>query len=110
MHKKFIKILDSEMTVNQKINAIMKEIDDIKEQGYKLVKELEEGTEFCPKCKEYYKKSAWNEEIKMEMHNICTYWPLAEFDEPEYADVNCRIQYRTCPCGHIFTKNLDARH
>ena len=109
MYIEFENILNSDLTVKEKMDKINETLSNIKEDAKEALKKLEDGYEFCNECQEYYKKKAWAEEIKTEVRHICTYWPLAEFDDPEYGDVPCRIQYKTCPRGHIFTKNLDSR-
>lgn len=107
MSKYFDDIINSNHTVSEKEDMIEKRLEEMKKDADAACEKILDGMEYCRECGEYYKESAWEVEIKREKRNVCTFWPLAEFDDPRYEDKMCNIQYKTCPCGHIYEKNLD---
>ena len=106
MSKYFDDIINSELTVSEKENMIEERLEEMKKDANEAYEQILKGMEYCKECGEYYKASAWEAEIKKEMRNVCTFWPLAEFDDPTYEDKLCEIEYKTCPCGHIHSRNL----
>lgn len=68
----------------------------------KAVKEVTADYTYCSKCKQWYKKKAWDVEEVKENRSYCKSWGLAEWDVPEYEDVPYCVEYSVCPVGHKF--------
>lgn len=101
MLSKIDEITSSGMSVSQKLRALDDFLDEVKIEIKKKEQALTDGMQYCDSCKEYYKDSAYKYEKSKEIRNVCTYWSLAEFDDPTYEDKLCIITKRTCPCGHV---------
>lgn len=93
-------IVNGDYTVVEKLkmideykNKVLSEITDAK-------MEVKSGYTYCEKCKQWYKKKAWEEETVREKREFCSFRPLAEWEQPEYDVGDFMVQYQICPMGH----------
>lgn len=80
--------------------------DEINKQVNEAIKEIEKGYKYCPQCKEYYKEKAWEKEEKQEIRKVCTYTDPVEWQDNEYENKKCFVEYSICPMGHMIEENI----
>ena len=84
-------------------------IEQIEAYKKKVLSEIEDALNIiykdykcCYKCKQYYKKSAWEHIEREENREYCSFRPLAEWESPEYKRGDFLVEYDVCPVGHMY--------
>lgn len=109
MNKNIEYILNMNLTAKEKLAELDKLYNNFNAEIREAKMKINDEYKYCPYCKEYYRKNAWETKIEKEARRVCTYWPLGDLDDPEYDIVNCNIKKEFCPKGHIEETNLDYR-
>lgn len=97
---------DNNLTISEKLNKL----DDLKKVYEELIKQSKETLikdyRYCPKCKDYYKKTAWENGVRLVTRQRCKN-PLTSgyLDDYEYEQVTEKETYYECPKGHKIVDN-----
>ena len=91
---------DDNLTISEKLNKL----DDLKKVYEELIeqskKTLIKDYHYCPKCKEYYKKTAWENGMRSVTRQRCKNPLMGYLDKYEYEEVTEQEFYAECPKGH----------
>ena len=89
---------------NFSISEKLAKLSDLGEQYRQKIeqvkKEITTDYRYCPKCKDYYKRTAWEDGVRSVTRKRCKN-PLMEYlDKYEYEEVEETEKYYECPKGH----------
>ena len=96
--EKLAKLSDLEEKYRQKIEKYCQKIERVK-------KEITTDYRYCPKCKDYYKRTAWEDGVRSVTHQRCTNPTMGYLEKYEYEDVVEQEFYTECPKGHKIVDN-----
>lgn len=99
---------DDNLTISEKLNKL----DDLKKVYEELIKHskktLIKDYRYCPKCKDYYKKSAWEKGVRSVTRQRCKNPLMGYLEKYEYEEVVEQECYAECPKGHKIVDNYDC--
>ena len=94
-------INNDNFSVVEKRQELDKLLEEFKTKITIIKKEITEGYMFCPKCGDYYKKSAWEAGARTIIRKRCTNLLTGGYlDDYEYEDIEETELYHECPKGH----------
>lgn len=105
MSKEIDTIINGDYTVNEKLKLILKYKEEMLEEINNALVEVKKGYKYCEKCGQWYKERAWEREELTEKREYCKFRPLAEWEDPEYAVGEFKVEYEICPLGHKVEKS-----
>lgn len=76
-----------------------------KEKIEQTKKDLIKDFRYCHKCKDYYKKKAWEVGVRTVTKNRCKNPLTGYLDDYEYEQVTEEETYYECPKGHKIVDN-----
>lgn len=99
-------IEDDGITVSEKLQKLDILLSKYKEKIEQIKKDLIKDFRYCYKCKDYYKKNAWEIGVRSVTRTKCKN-PLAGgyLDDYEYEQVTEEETYYECPKGHKIVDN-----
>ena len=99
---------DDNLTISEKLNKL----DDLKKVYEELIKQSKETLikdyRYCPKCKEYYKKIAWENGVRSVTRQRCKNPLMGYLEKYEYEEVIEQEFYVECPKGHKIVDNYNC--
>lgn len=93
-------IVNGDYSVSEKLNLISEYKERTLKEITDAIMEVKLGYTYCEKCKQWYKNKAWENETIEEQREYCKFRPLAEWEQPEYAIGEFKVEYSICPVGH----------
>jgi len=93
-------IVNGNYTVLEKDELLTELFDRFRIEYENAKQKIVEGYKYCPKCKDYYKVKSWENYVKNETREICTFRDLTEFGQDQYECKVCAVKYSECPKGH----------
>lgn len=99
---------DDNLTISEKLNRL----DNLKKVYEELIeqskKTLIKDYRYCPKCKEYYKRTAWENGVRSVTRQRCKNPLMGYLDKYEYEEVIEQELYAECPKGHKIVDNYGS--
>ena len=97
---------DDNLTISEKLNKL----NNLKKVYEELIEQTKETLikdyHYCPKCKDYYKRTAWEEGVRSVTRQRCKNLLTGGYlDDYEYEQVTEEETYYECPKGHKIVDN-----
>ena len=99
---------DDNLTISEKLNKL----DDLKKVYEELIEQSKETLikdyHYCPKCKDYYKRTAWEDGVRSVTRQYCKNPLIGCLGKYEYEEVIEQEFYTECSKGHKIVDNSDC--
>lgn len=101
-------INNDNFSISEKLAKLSDLGEKYRQKIEQVKKEITTDYRYCPKCKDYYKRTAWERGVRSVTRQRCKNPLMGYLEKYEYEDVTEQEFYAECPKGHKIVDNYDC--
>ena len=101
-------INNDNFSISEKLAKLSDLGEKYRQKIEQVKKEITTDYRYCPKCKDYYKRTAWESGVRSVTRQRCKNPLMGYLEKYEYEDVTEQEFYAECPVGHRFVDYYDC--